>query len=112
VTELALADWSDASILQMLPPIQDFTLDDDDVRYLETVYNTLIDVDVCHLDIPFTVGKYSNIMIGTTMYGSGISKTMRNSYVLARWAGNHGRIDDGVEEKFCFILGTMFESGV
>lgn len=97
LAELALSDWSDVSIIQMLPPIKDFTLDDDDVRYLENVYSMLIDIDDnCRLDIPFTIEKYSNIMIGTTMYGSSISRTMRNAYILAKWAGYHGRIYDGV----------------
>lgn len=85
IDELSLVEWSDLSLVKPLPPIQDFTLDNDDVRYLKVVYSYLLGVeDSYRLDIPFTVGKYSCVKIGSTLYGSLCSRTIRNSYVLGK----------------------------
>lgn len=77
-TELSLVDWSHFSIMQPIPPIKDFTLDSDDVCYLKHVYSMLIGINVNCLDVPHTVERFSNIKIGSILYGSLSSRTPRN----------------------------------
>lgn len=93
---LSSVKWTDVSNIQPLPPMKDFTLTTDDLIYLRIVYKKLIDYDenLSYLGIPFTVTQYSSILIASTLYGSKCSRTPRNSFVLAKWAGNYGRIED------------------
>jgi len=98
LNELSLVEWSDLDLVEPLPPIHDHVLDDDDVRYLKVVYGCLLGIeDPSRLDIPFTVGRYSSVKIASILYGSLSSRTIRNAYVLAKWAGKSGRIEDDVK---------------
>ena len=98
VTEFHTCDWSRTSIMEELPPIKDYTLDDDDIRYLRVVYAKMLGLtnyDI--LDVPYTIAKFGCVKIGSMLFGSMSKGSCRNSYFLARWAGTEGRIITGDE---------------
>ena len=95
LSDIDSADWNDGSHIQAFPPIKDSVLDDDDIRYIRAVYTKLLGLQMHDiLEIPFTIGKFMSLKLGPVIYGSLGCRTVRNSYILANWAGNAGRIDD------------------
>ena len=47
-----------------------------------------------HSNISAAVRKYSQIKIGNEVYGSQNSRSKRSSYILAKWCGRNGAVDD------------------
>ena len=73
--------------------MKDGTLDSDDLNALEVVYRELLGLDARNcIEMPFTVSELKAIRIGSVLYGSQQSQTIRNSFVLANWAGTEGSL--------------------
>ena len=89
ITDLYSIDWTNCSYIQAIPPIKDFTLDSNDVRYLKSVYSKLLNI---------TDFRFDYVKLGNLVMGSIESRTIRNSYILASWAGAARRIPENVEQ--------------
>ena len=73
--------------------MKDEALDSEDVHALGPVYKELLGLnDTNSLEMPRSIAEFKSVKVGSLLYASQQSQTIRNSFVLANWAGSEGTL--------------------
>ena len=77
----------------VMSAMKDEALDSEDVHALGPVYKELLGLnDTNSLEMPRSIAEFKSVKVGSLLYGSQQSQTIRNSFVLENWAGSEGTI--------------------
>jgi len=98
VKDLQSCDWTANENVEVMPAMKDEALDSEDFHALGPVYKELLGLnDTNSLQMPRSIAEFKSVKVGSVLYGSQQSHTIRKSFVLANWAGREGTLASNSE---------------
>ena len=93
VKDLQSCDWTANENVVVMSAMKDEALDSEDLHALGPVYKELLGLnDTNSLEMPRSIAEFKSVKVESVLYGSQQSQTIRNSFVLANWAGREGTL--------------------